>query len=112
MGDLSAVYDLGGPWILPQLKAGKRRLVVINNGGGKIFSRVGWLKEADEGTRRVMENPHGLSFEPWARMWGMDYRLITVPDQLRDDADEGAAVWEVRPDMLQTEAFWKAWQGS
>jgi 2-succinyl-5-enolpyruvyl-6-hydroxy-3-cyclohexene-1-carboxylate synthase len=112
VGDLSAVYDLGAPWILPQLKAGKRRLVVINNGGGKIFSRVGWLKEADEDTRRVMENPHGLSFEPWARMWGMDYRLITVPEQLRDDAQVGAAIWEVRPDMVQTEAFWRAWQGS
>jgi 2-succinyl-5-enolpyruvyl-6-hydroxy-3-cyclohexene-1-carboxylate synthase len=45
-------------------------------------------------------------------MWGMDYRLITVPDQLRDDADDDTAVWEVRPDMLQTDAFWKAWQGN
>jgi 2-succinyl-5-enolpyruvyl-6-hydroxy-3-cyclohexene-1-carboxylate synthase len=112
LGDLSAIYDLGAPWILQQLKAGKRRLVVINNGGGKIFSRVGWLQEADEATKRVMENPHGLSFEPWARMWGMDYRLITVPDQLREGEDDGAAIWEVRPDAVQTDAFWKAWQGS
>ncbi|HSI65129.1 MAG TPA: 2-succinyl-5-enolpyruvyl-6-hydroxy-3-cyclohexene-1-carboxylic-acid synthase, partial [Candidatus Saccharimonadia bacterium] len=30
LGDLSAIYDLGAPWILPQLKSSKRRLVVIN----------------------------------------------------------------------------------
>jgi 2-succinyl-5-enolpyruvyl-6-hydroxy-3-cyclohexene-1-carboxylate synthase len=111
VGDLSALYDLGAPWVLPQLRQSRRRIVVINNGGGKIFSRVSWLKQADEETRRLMENPHSVSFEPWARMWGMDYRLLTDVKQLRDQEDEaGCAVWEVRPDAEQTEAFWSAWQ--
>ena len=110
VGDLSALYDLSAPWILPQLPAAKRRIVVINNGGGKIFSRVAWLREAGHDTKRVMENPHALSFEPWARMWGMDYRLITDTASLDDDGAP-CAVWEVRPDAAQTEAFWQAWQG-
>jgi 2-succinyl-5-enolpyruvyl-6-hydroxy-3-cyclohexene-1-carboxylate synthase len=112
VGDLSALYDLGAPWVLPQLCKGKRRIVVINNGGGKIFSRVSWLKHASEDTKRLMENSHSVSFEPWSRMWDMEYRLLTDVDQLRDDDDvAGCAVWEVRPDAEQTEAFWKAWQG-
>lgn len=108
VGDLSALYDLSAPWILPQLRAAKRRIVVINNGGGKIFSRVAWLKSAGAETQRVMENPHALGFEAWARMWGMDHRLISMPGELSDD-DSGCAVWEVRPDAAQTEAFWREW---
>lgn len=110
LGDLSALYDMSAPWILPQLRAAKRRIVVINNGGGQIFSRVAWLKDADAVTRRIMENPHSLSFEPWARMWGMDYRLLTDAAACLDDAAEGCAVWEVRPDAAETGAFWKEWQ--
>jgi 2-succinyl-5-enolpyruvyl-6-hydroxy-3-cyclohexene-1-carboxylate synthase len=111
VGDLSALYDLGAPWVLPQLRQSRRRIVVMNNGGGKIFSRVSWLKHASEDTRRLMENPHAVSFEPWARMWGMDHRLLTDVKQLRDQEEAaGSAVWEVRPDAEQTEAFWSTWQ--
>ncbi len=109
VGDLSALYDLGAPWILAQLKKSKRRIVIINNGGGKIFSRVNWLKDMPADAKRVMENPHALSFESWAQMWGMDYRLITEPAELLDDASP-CAVWEIKPDAAQTEAFWSAWK--
>ncbi|MFZ4764546.1 MAG: 2-succinyl-5-enolpyruvyl-6-hydroxy-3-cyclohexene-1-carboxylic-acid synthase [Roseimicrobium sp.] len=110
LGDLSALYDLSAPWILPQLQRAKRRVVVINNGGGQIFSRISWLRHASAETQRVMANPHTLSFEPWARLWGMDYKLMSDAASLRDDNAE-CAVWEVRPDAAQTEAFWQAWQG-
>ena len=109
VGDLSAMYDMNAPWILSQLPKAKRRIVVINNSGGKIFSQVTWLKSMPSEAKRVMENPHAFSFEPWARMWGMDYRLITEPVDLRDD-DSSCAVWEIRPDAAQTEAFWSAWK--
>lgn len=109
LGDLSALYDLSAPWILPQLPKARRRLVVINNGGGQIFSRLPWLKSAEEGTQRVMLNAHQMEFSSWARMWGMDYRLITELSQLVDD-ESPCAVWEVRPDPEQTEAFWREWQ--
>lgn len=113
VGDLSALYDLGAPWILRHLRGAKRRLVVINNGGGKIFSRVSWLKDAGAETKALMENPHEIGFEPWARMWGMDYRLLTEAQHLQaakeDDDDAACAVWEVRPDAGDTEAFWAEW---
>jgi len=110
VGDLSAMYDLNAPWILSQLPAVRRRIVVINNGGGKIFSQVPWLNPMSPDAKRVMENSHTFSFEPWARMWGMDYRLLTDSAGLEDDA-AGCCVWEIRPDAGQTAAFWKAWRG-
>jgi 2-succinyl-5-enolpyruvyl-6-hydroxy-3-cyclohexene-1-carboxylate synthase len=109
VGDLSTLYDLSGPWILPQLKKTKRRIVIINNGGGKIFSRVGWLRDLNDNARAMIENRHQLSFEHWARMWSMDYHLITSWQELSDD-DSETAVWEIRPDEFETEAFWQAWK--
>ena len=113
VGDLSTLYDLSAPWILPQLAPARRRIVVINNGGGKIFSRVAWLKNAGPEARQVMENSHALSFAPWAQMWGMSYRLITDLAQLQEaDGVSGCTVWEVRPDEGQTAAFWQDWQSA
>ena len=57
----------------------------------------------------MIENRHQLSFEHWARMWSMDYRLITDWQELSDD-DSETAVWEIRPDEFETEAFWQAWK--
>lgn len=111
IGDLSTLYDLSAPWILAQLPPAKRRLVIINNGGGKIFSRVAWLKNAGPEARKVMENSHHLTFAPWAQMWGMGYKLIQSLDDLADaqaaTEDAACTVWEVRPDAEQTAAFWK-----
>jgi 2-succinyl-5-enolpyruvyl-6-hydroxy-3-cyclohexene-1-carboxylate synthase len=111
IGDLSTLYDLSAPWILTQLPPAKRRLVIINNGGGKIFSRVAWLKNAGPDARKVMENSHTLTFAPWAQMWGMDYKLITNLEDLTAAQAAGhqsaCTVWEVRPDAEQTAEFWK-----
>ena len=107
IGDLSALYDLAAPWILPQLPQGNRRLVVINNGGGKIFSRVPGLRALSAPARRIVENHHRVSFEPWAQMWGMAYLRATEPGHL-DDLPDGALLIEVIPDAMQTEAFYAA----
>lgn len=108
VGDLSALYDLNAPWILDRLPPAKRRIVVVNNGGGRIFARVPWLAGAPVEVRELMENPHALRFESWARMWGMEWRLFARAADLRDD-DAACAVWEIRPDAVETEAFWAGW---
>ena len=107
VGDLSALYDLAAPWIMPQLPQGNRRLVVINNGGGKIFSRISSLRSLPEDARQVIENNHRLSFAPWAQMWGLGYVLATKPEHLMNLPD-GAVLVEVIPDAEQTEAFYAA----
>jgi len=109
LGDLSALYDLAGPWIISQLHMTTLRIVVINNGGGKIFSRVNSLRALPEAARGVIENRHALSFEPWARMWGIEYVQIEDPQDLHDLLPVPMII-EIRPDPLETEAFWKDWQ--
>ncbi len=110
LGDLSALYDLAAPWVMPQLPQGNRRLVVINNGGGKIFSHVSSLRELPEEVRHVIENNHRLSFAPWAQMWGMAYVCATQPEHLLN-LPESAVLIEVIPDAHQTEAFYAALSG-
>jgi len=64
VGDLSALYDLAAPWIAEQLSPGNRRIVIINNGGGKIFSRVESLRKLDDAARTLIENRHAIDFHP------------------------------------------------
>ncbi len=109
LGDLSALYDLSAPWVIAQMEHPRLRIVVINNGGGKIFSRVASMRALPEAARNVIENRHSLSFEPWAQLWGMEYLLTDDVNDL-DDLLAMPMVIEIRPDALQTEAFWKDWQ--
>lgn len=94
LGDLSALYDLAAPWILSQLPAANRRIVVLNNGGGRIFSKVKSLQHLAVGTRAMIENPHQLSFRPWAELWSIPHRLIGKPTDLRN-LPQGHLVIEV-----------------
>ncbi|HEX6085421.1 MAG TPA: thiamine pyrophosphate-binding protein [Thermoanaerobaculia bacterium] len=88
VGDLTAIYDLGAGWIAPQLDAAFR-IVIINNGGGRIFGRVGALRTLDPQLRaRIIENEHSFSFEHFAKMWNLD---VT---ELRPDAEASRRVWE------------------
>jgi 2-succinyl-5-enolpyruvyl-6-hydroxy-3-cyclohexene-1-carboxylate synthase len=92
VGDLTAVYDLNAPWIVPRLPAGLRfRIVVINNRGGRIFGRVASLRALDAGVRaRLIENEHALRFDHWAAMWGIEDRVT----ELRPDAGASRRAWE------------------
>jgi 2-succinyl-5-enolpyruvyl-6-hydroxy-3-cyclohexene-1-carboxylate synthase len=107
-GDLTALYDLSAPWILRQLQEGNRRIVVINNHGGRIFSRMAAFRSMGEEDRQRVENAHSLTFEPWARMWGIDYRLCVQPGELKD-LPSGPVLIEIRPNEEQSQAFWAAW---
>lgn len=98
IGDLTAVYDLNAPWIVPQLDPSVRfRIYVINNGGGRIFSRVPSLRRLPDVVReQLIENRHSLSFQPWAAMWSLAY----------GDSAAARGVIEVRPDAAATARVW------
>jgi 2-succinyl-5-enolpyruvyl-6-hydroxy-3-cyclohexene-1-carboxylate synthase len=88
LGDLTTIYDLNAPWIVPQLGHARFRIVVMNNGGGRIFSRVASLRTLDAQTReRIIENSHEVHFDHWAAMWKID---VT---ELRPDAEASQRVW-------------------
>ena len=89
IGDLTAIYDLGAPWIVPQLGHRRFRIVIINNGGGRIFGRVPSLQSLDASVReRIIENAHDVRFDHWAAMWNID---VT---ELRPDAAASKRVWQ------------------
>jgi 2-succinyl-5-enolpyruvyl-6-hydroxy-3-cyclohexene-1-carboxylate synthase len=111
VGDLTAVYDLAGPWVGPALPRGRRRLVVINNEGGRIFSRMDSLRELGGPARAMMENPHRLRFRGWAELWGWAYRRVASPEELVSPMAADHTMVEVVPDPAQTEAFWTALAG-
>jgi len=98
VGDLTAMYDLNAPWVVPQLAEDIRfRIIAVNNGGGKIFSRVGSLSAMSPEVRsRIVENSHDVSLEHWAAMWRLPYN--------EPDAERG--VIELRPDAGATKRFW------
>jgi len=92
VGDLTAIYDSNAPWIVPQLDANiDWRIVIINNAGGRIFSRVPSLRNLDASMReRIIENVHNIHFEHWAAMWSIE-DCVT---ELRPDADSSRRAWE------------------
>ena len=112
LGDLSALYDLAGPWVLPQLGSRRRFLAIVNNGGGKIFSRVAGLRALPPNGRALIENRHAISFQPMAALWGMTHATITSVDDcqtvLSNAEGPGTYLLELCPDHAQTEAYWAA----
>lgn len=105
-GDLTALYDLNAPALLAQIGAGRRRIVVINNGGGRIFSRLPSMAGLGPEEKRVTENRHEFRFETWAAMWGMGYRLWRAGEAFPGDLPDVVLI-EAVPDEVESEAFWK-----
>jgi len=66
-GDLTALYDLAAPSLLNQVLCKGRMLVVINNGGGKIFDRLPMMQSLDAGVTDIIMNEHQYGFETWAQ---------------------------------------------
>jgi 2-succinyl-5-enolpyruvyl-6-hydroxy-3-cyclohexene-1-carboxylate synthase len=102
LGDLTTLYDLPGPWALSQIPSSiKTSLVVINNSGGKIFSRMFGPKE--------FQNPHHLDFAAWAKLWCLSYEeWHAVPDSGLETREN--RIIEIIPDDSATQRFWKAYE--
>jgi 2-succinyl-5-enolpyruvyl-6-hydroxy-3-cyclohexene-1-carboxylate synthase len=99
VGDLTALYDLAGPWALrdrPELDA---RICVVNNGGGRIFDRMFPEKE--------FQNAHPIRFRAWADLWGLPFEQWETVPAARPLA--GASLVELVPCAESTRAFWEAY---
>jgi len=107
-GDLTTLYDGSAPWIRDQLEPARRRLVVLNNGGGRIFRRIPALASLEGLGRQVTDAEHETDFADWARFWGGEFvRWEDGPGLNGGDAE--FVICEVRPDAAETESFWRAW---
>jgi 2-succinyl-5-enolpyruvyl-6-hydroxy-3-cyclohexene-1-carboxylate synthase len=108
-GDLTVLYDLAAPALLAQVRGEGRVLVVVNNGGGRIFERLPRLGGLPERERALMSNAHGTRFADWAAMWGMGHLEVNGREDLEVEPGERPVVVELRPDEKQTAGFWREW---
>lgn len=109
LGDLTALYDGNALAFLPQLSSRRLRVVVINNGGGRIFSRLASMSSFSEDDKRVTENRHDRRFAAWAAMWDFDH-VEWRADEPFPELPDGPVIVEVLPDDGDTERFWKEWR--
>lgn len=103
IGDLTAMYDLVAPWIVPQMGPMKLRIVVINNKGGQIFKKMF--------DKDIFLNRHDVSFSSWAQMWSWNYKAWRDIPELQSEESElqDQQIIELLPDSYQTEMFNKEW---
>ncbi len=85
MGDQTVLHDLNS---LAQLKKTKHRvkLIIINNGGGGIFSFVAIGKKKDV-LNPYFAAAHDMQFAHAAKMFDLSYTLATTPEPLSEDFD-------------------------
>ncbi len=98
VGDLTAMYDLIAPWAARKLASRKLRIVVINNGGGRIFQNMF--------ASLAFQNQHDIRFEKWADMWGWSYlNWQEIPQQLPKLSDR--QIIEINPNETESKNFWQ-----
>lgn len=109
IGDLTALYDLNALFMSEQIELAGRRLVIINNGGGKIFNHLPRLASLSPEETAHFTQSHQLNFKAYAEMWGWEYLTVASPEELDEVEDlPGATVIEVLPDASETAQFWEA----
>lgn len=105
-GDLTVLYDLAGLKMLGQVETRGRVLVVINNGGGKIFEKVPRLQGMSEAAKAWMSAESPVDFAALAKGFGMDHVRVTRTDDFDGaGAGERAVLLEVVPDEGQGRGF-------
>ncbi|HZJ28751.1 MAG TPA: thiamine pyrophosphate-binding protein, partial [Solirubrobacterales bacterium] len=94
-GDVALLHDLGA---LAAVKLARApvRILVINNGGGRIFDR---LPQHDslppDEFRELMTTPPGIDFARAAALFGLPHSAITDLDRLPAALDAGTGLIEV-----------------
>ena len=97
------MYDFTALWATHQLKIEQLRIVVINNSGGKIFSRMF--------DNPAFENNHSLNFKPWSDLFSWAYVVWRSEDDI-GPLPSGPTIIEVIPDNAASDRFWQAYSKS
>jgi 2-succinyl-5-enolpyruvyl-6-hydroxy-3-cyclohexene-1-carboxylate synthase len=78
IGDVSLVHDMGG--LLQARREGiPLVIVVLHNDGGAIFSYLP-VRDQTPHFEALFTTPHGLEFEPLARLFGLSYARTQGPE--------------------------------
>jgi 2-succinyl-5-enolpyruvyl-6-hydroxy-3-cyclohexene-1-carboxylate synthase len=98
VGDLTALYDFAALWILHALPKMPIKIIVMNNGGGKIFARI--YKDP------VFQHLHHFDFEHFAKSWKIPYYCM---EGIVENHLPSQAFVELCPDPSATISFWNAY---
>ena len=71
-GDISFVYDSNGLW--NKYLKGNLKIVVVNNGGGNIFSLINPM-EGENPAREFFETPHNVNIKYLAAAFGASHAV-------------------------------------
>ena len=81
MGDVTFLHDAGGLLIGPHERTPNLRIVVVNDGGGTIFSSLEHAAAEPAHVRRVFTTPHAVRLDALARAYGMAHTAVaSLPD--------------------------------
>ena len=78
-GDISFIYDSNGLW--NKHVSGNLKIIVINNGGGNIFSLINPM-EGENPAREFFETPHEVNIKLLAGAFGASHALCKSMDEL------------------------------
>lgn len=95
LGDLTALYDFAALWGIKDLQDLHLAIVIINNKGGKIFAPMY--------ANPLIQNPHALSFEHFAKFWKIDYKAWQAIPATCDW--KGIQCIELMPDAESSKRF-------
>jgi 2-succinyl-5-enolpyruvyl-6-hydroxy-3-cyclohexene-1-carboxylate synthase len=82
MGDVTFLHDIGGLLVGPMERRPDLRIVVVNDGGGTIFSGMEHAADAQERVRRVFTTPHGADFAHLCAGYGVAHTTVSSHEDL------------------------------
>lgn len=82
LGDVTFLHDASGLLVGPEERRPDVRFVVVNDGGGTIFSQMEHAKSPAEMFRRVFTTPHAVDLESLARAYGATHSHASSPEVL------------------------------
>ncbi len=82
IGDITFLHDVGGLAALAELRPNVT-LVVLNNGGGRIFEQLPLALDADEGTLAAWTTPHEVDLVQLAAAYGVPAYRAAGPESLK-----------------------------
>ncbi len=103
LGDLSTIYDANAFWVWRETLKNPRglrvKLIIINNGGGRIF-------------RRLFENPvlqssHEFNFSDFSEMFGWKYFHWSHSSQMNWQRLPTQCLVELQPNLEESDRAWE-----
>ncbi len=90
IGDVSFLHDLNGLQ-LASLVSGPLVIVVVNNGGGRIFEQLPIAREGKEDWLPYFTTPHDADLESAARVYGCEFHSVDTVSGFRQALELGYA---------------------